>query len=225
MILITGSQGFIGTKLSEYFPDAFGVDIKTGENLLSCSLPEVNLIYHLAAQTSVEASWEDPVTDSYNISMVARLVKEYPNARIIYTDSAASLDRQSPYGFSKWAAAQYLKQFHQNYVICQLPNVYGPGSHSVVDIFKNNIEITLYGEGKNIRDYVHVEDIVNGILKAAFWEKGEYQLGTGKGTAVRDLLRPHHKVTYAPARKESPRSVLKNTTPNWEPQMTLKDYL
>ena len=56
--------------------------------------------------------------------MTARIVKEYPEARIIYTASSATKET-SPYGFSKWASGEYIKNFHKNYVICILPNVYG----------------------------------------------------------------------------------------------------
>lgn len=84
MTLITGHKGYIGSLLIEKI-DAVGIDLKQGLNLLTCELPKgVDTIYHLAAQSSVEASWSDPVHDMDNLRMTARLVKEYPKARIIY---------------------------------------------------------------------------------------------------------------------------------------------
>lgn len=221
--LITGDRGFIGSLLRKQILST-GIDLRDGKNLLTCDLPPANVIYHLAAQSSVEASWKDPVHDSDNLRMMVRLVHSYPDAKIIYTNSAASLDQSSPYGFSKWACAEYLKRFHSNYVICTLPNVYGAGSRSVVDIFKGEEEVTIYGTGYNTRDYVHVDDIVAGLVKAKDWPVGEYQLGSGIQTSVLDLAEGK-TVVFAPERKEAIDSVLRNNTPNWKPITNVMDYL
>lgn len=215
----------IGSRLFKK-TSSTGIDVRDGRNLLTCDLPKKDyLIFHLAAQSSVEASWGDPLHDLDNIRITARLVKEYPEARIIYANSAAAEERRSPYGFSKWASAEYIKLFHKDYVICALPNVYGePGGKSVVDTFKGKQKVTIFGDGLNKRDYVHVDDIVDGLLKAINWPTGEYQLGSGIATSVLDLSQGKD-VTFAPARQESVYSVLKNTTPNWEPKINVYEYL
>ena len=226
-ILITGHLGMIGSRLFKKIkgggnlPPPFGVDIKDGHNLITTELPkDIDVIYHLAAQSSVEASWQDPVNDMDNIRMTARLIKEYPNAKIIYTASAAPWD-SSPYGFSKWAAGEYIKNFHKNYVICVLPNVYGEkGGKSVVDIFKENDEVIIYGDGRQTRSYVHVDDIVEALILAKDWEMGEYFLGDGKATSVLDIARGK-KIKFASARKEAREAVLPNITPNWKPKINL----
>ena len=140
--------------------------------------------------------------------MTVRLVSTYPDAKIIYTNSAAAQDPQSPYGFlSKYAAGEYLKRFHANSVICTLPNVYGPGSRSVVDIFKGRDEVTIYGDGLQLRDYVHVDDIVRGLMLAhGCRQAGEYFLGSGIATDLLQLAGTK-KVNFAPARKEARKSV------------------
>lgn len=228
-ILITGSKGFIGSKLLQKleYPVVHTIDLKNGQNLLTCDLPEdVDVIYHLAAQTSVEASWHDPVNDAHNYLMMARLVHNYPNARIIYANSAAAIPPiSSPYGLSKHACAEYLTHFHHDYVVCTFPNVYGPGSKSVVDRFKGADMVTIYGDGSHIRDYVHVYDIVQGLLRARNWGVGEYQMGSGIGTAVKDLVKPGQQVVYAPERQEAVESILRNDTPDWQPTINIHDYL
>ena len=223
-ILITGSAGFIGSRLFKKIK-AVGIDIKDGHNLITTELPkDIDIIYHLAAQSSVEASWHDPIHDMDNIRMTARLIKEYPNAKIIYTASAATA-HTSPYGFSKWTSDLYIRYFHKNYVICTLPNVYGEkGGKSVVDIFKYNDEVTIYGDGKQTRSYVHVDDIVEALILATGWEVGEYSLGDGKATSVLDLVGGKKK-EFAPARKEAREAVLNNTTPNWAKKINVFDYL
>jgi UDP-glucose 4-epimerase len=225
MILITGSEGFIGTYLKEKLPEAILIDKVLGSDLIVCPLPEdVDVIYHLAAQASVEESWNNPMYDALNLVMTTRLVKEYPNAKIIYANSCASVNRTSPYGFSKWASGEYLKKFHKNYVSCVFPNVYGGGSHSVVDIFKGKDEVTIFGDGTHTRDYVHVDDIVTGLIQAQSWSVGEYFMGSGVSLSVNDLA-VGKKIIYAPERKEDIEIVVPNTTPDWSPKINVLEYI
>lgn len=226
MILITGYKGFIGYKLTQELTEPWiGIDLQDGQNLLTCDLPEgIDTIFHLAAQSSVESSWHDPLHDLDNLRTTARLAHKYPDAKIVYANSCAAIHKDSPYGFSKAAAGEYLKKFHTNTVELIFPNVYGPGSKSVVDIFKGKDEVTIYGDGTHTRDYVHVEDIVYGLTLARDWEPGTYHMGTGTSMSVNELA-VGKKVTYAPERKETAHVVVPNTTPNWTPAISVKGYL
>lgn len=223
-ILVTGSAGFIGSLLMKKI-HAIGIDLKDGRSLLTCDLPEVDIIYHLAAQSSVESSWSDPMHDADNLKMTARLAHYYPNTKIIYASSAAAQNPiSSPYGLSKAAAADYLKHFHRKSVICVFPNVYGPGSQSVVDKFKDRDEVVIYGDGTHIRDYVHVDDIVTGLILAQDWKTGEYFMGSELGTSVLELAEGK-LVDFQPERMEAVESILHNTTPNWEPTVKVLEYV
>lgn len=229
MILVTGHKGFIGSRLykrmSRLWRQPVGIDLKDGQNLLTCELPkDIHLIYHLAAQSSVEASWHDPLHDLDNIRIIARLVKEYPDAKIIYANSCASMDVVTPYGFSKWASREYLDKFHGDYVDCVFPNIYGEGSASVVDIFRNKSVVPIFGDGLAVRDYVHVDDIVEGLLKAQNWPTGTYFMGSGVGTKVIDLA-GDKGIQWLPARKEAREVIVQNTCPDWWPTMKVLDYV
>jgi UDP-glucose 4-epimerase len=108
---------------------------------------------------------------------------------------------ESPYAASKLAAEGYLGMYKVayglDYSIVRLGNVYGPrqephGEAGVIAIFVRamiaNEPVTIFGDGKDERDYVYVSDIVDGFLKAA--EKGGptvYNLGSGIGTNANDL--------------------------------------
>jgi len=217
-VLITGHKGQIGSVLAQKIKHV-GIDLIDGQNLLTCNLPKnIDIVFHLAAQSSVEPSWHDPLHDLDNIRITARIVKEYPKAKIIYTSSCATINPVSPYGFSKWASGEYIKKFHDNYVICVLPNVFGVRK-SVVDIFSKTDTVTIYGDGKNIRSYVHVNDIVDGLIKAIDWKKGEYFMGGTNKTVLQ--LAKGKNIKYKPARREAKSGVIPNTTPNWKPTITL----
>lgn len=229
MILVTGYKGFIGSllfqKLVDGGSDVVGIDVRDGQNLLTTELPKkIDIIYHLAAQSDVANSWIDPLHDLDNIRITARLVHAYPKAKIIYANSCASKDKSSPYGFSKWAAGEYLRQFHSNWVSCILPNIYGTGSRSVVDIFKNSSHVTIYGDGRQTRDYVHVDDIIKALLKAQNWPTGVFSLGSGKSTTVLDLARGK-RISFAETRKEAREVIVPNRTPDWKPIISVEEYL
>ena len=223
-VIITGFKGNIGSKLSILFDNFTGIDTKDGKNLLTCELPdEVDTIFHLAAHAPVEWSWSDPVRTMENLATTVRLVHRYPDAKIIFASTGASIDPVTPYGFSKWACNEYLKRFHKNAVILYFSNIFGQ-PRSVVDIFKGRDEVIIYGDGKQIRDYVHIDDIVSGLYKAQDWPAGEYQMGSGVGTNLLKLAEGK-TVHFKKARKEARKSILKNTTPNWKPTIDVIEYI
>ena len=183
-ILITGTKGFIGLRVHKRFPDAMTLD----GNIMLATLPDADVVIHLAAYASVPESWNRPVDYMENLRTTVRLTHAYPNAKIILASSCVNVNPESsPYAFSKRVAADYLKTYHKNWVNLIFPNIYGGSPRSVVDIFKKNYELKVNGDGLQLRDYVHVDDIVNGIVKSLEWETGEYSLGSGKGTTVLEL--------------------------------------
>ena len=82
-------------------------------------------------------------------------------------------------------------------VILRFGNVYGPGSlkkTSVVAKFIKNIlankDIYIFGDGRQTRDYIYIDDIVNAIKKAANKPNigGEvFQIATSRETSVQEL--------------------------------------
>lgn len=225
MTLVTGYRGFIGSYLFRLTPEAIGLDVREGHNLLTCELPKgIDLVYHLAAQSSVESSWKDPLHDLDNLRITARLAHAYPEAKIIYANSCASFNYDSPYGFSKRVSGEYLAKFHGKTVNLVFSNIYGRGSRSVVDIFKYQTDVSIYGDGTHTRDYVHIVDIVSGLLLAPSWEPGTYSMGYGQSYSVNELAKGK-RITYLPERKETAHVQVSNTTPSWKPTMNVLNYL
>lgn len=231
-ILITGHRGFVGSRLHKKFPDAAVVDSKMGGNLLFAPLPEkVDVIFHLASHKSVEESWTAPGLYLENLAILMRLVHTYPEAKIIHASSCAGdWPVASPYGFFKFACSKYLEAFHKNYVDLIFPNIFGGSQkqNSVVDTFKTASEIQVH-DPKIIRDYVHVDDIVDALVKSLEWETGKYSLGSGIGTTTLELAEATKKpFTVGEPRsggKEPPESIVPNTTPNWKPTINVLEYI
>lgn len=233
-ILVTGHKGFIGSYLHEALAkeghEVFGIDKKEGKDILVCDLPDVDLVYHLAAQTQVTKSVEDPVSDATdNILGTIKIAERYKDTKVIYASSAGAIQEiiGSPYGISKKTGEDYLNLLNEKTVICRFPNVVGKGGAGVIEIFKNQDKNTVYGDGKQIRDFVHVLDIVKGLLLAQKWDSGLYELGSGKDVSVLEIAEAVGKpYEFAPAREgEILISRCKNTTPNWKPEMDIMDYI
>jgi UDP-glucose 4-epimerase len=117
----------------------------------------------------------------------------------------------SPYAISKLAIEKFLDYFRirygLEYLILRYSNPYGPGqnvvgSQGVIPIFlnlaKQGKEITIFGDGKNIRDYIFIDDAIENTKKIAFKRKLKYRIyniGKGKGSTINGVVLAIQKVT------------------------------
>jgi UDP-glucose 4-epimerase len=114
----------------------------------------------------------------------------------------APLAPEAPYGQSKFAGEGYLALYERLYGLSSVPlrlgNVYGPrqdplGEAGVVAIFCGRLregqQPTVFGDGKQTRDYIYVGDVVSAMLAAAEAEtSGPINIGTGIETDVLELV-------------------------------------
>jgi UDP-glucose 4-epimerase len=157
----------------------------------------------------------------------------------------------SPYGLSKLCGEQYLSYFQRvsglQAVSLRYANVYGPrqdpeGEAGVVAIFiqkmLNNEQAVINGNGRQTRDFVFVDDVVEANLAMMGQEtQGTYNVGTGVETSINDLFRilvqhtgSNCKEVHGPSKKgEQARSVIDNTKlrheVSWEPKADLSEGL
>lgn len=108
----------------------------------------------------------------------------------------------SPYGVSKKAVLDYLLAYRElhslEFAALALANVYGPrqdphGEAGVVAIFAERLlrgqTITIFGDGEQTRDFVYVDDVVDGFVRAATKGGGLVcNIGTGEETSVNTLF-------------------------------------
>ena len=112
---------------------------------------QFDAVYHLAAQSAGETSYDDPkydiLTNSYGTCMLAKYCLEKKIKRFIYTSTVAvygtskkegffendSKNPDSIYGVSKYSGELFVKQFFKNssinYTIFRVFNTYGPGEN------------------------------------------------------------------------------------------------
>jgi len=235
MIYITGSHGYIGSRLKSrglLFDESIEeCDLKIGRDVLTY-MPKgkPDIIYHMAGQAGAVPSDEDPINDARQNILGTLKAIEIANkyeARLIFPASAASLEPKSPYGLSKKIAEEYIKMLCNDYVILRLSSIFGDKPVGVVDNFIRGSKCVIYGKGTAIRDFVHVDDIVEAFILAKNWPKGVYDCGSKKGLHILDLaVATGKEVVFEPARNgEIQRSVLENTTPDWVHKIDVIQYI
>jgi len=169
-------------------------DIRDPETCERCSR-DMDVIIHLAANTGVPKSVENPRLDmecnvigTFNMLEAARInsVK-----RFVFASSGAPAGEVeppiheelpphpvSPYGASKLAGEGYCSAYFRTFgvetVCLRFSNVYGPGSthkSSVVAKFikqaLNGETLEIYGDGTQTRDFIYIDDLINAIVLSA----------------------------------------------------------
>lgn len=155
----------------------------------------IDVIVHLAANTGVGPSVEDPRSDclanvigTFNYLEAARLNKV---SRFVFASSGAPVGEVeppiheelpphpvSPYGASKLAGEGYCSAYFRTFgidtVALRFGNIYGPGStHKssvVAKFFKLALDgqaLEIYGDGSQTRDFIFIDDLIDATYRAA----------------------------------------------------------
>ncbi len=180
--------------------------------------PEVliHLAAQISVNKSMEQPIMDAeVNITGTINTLNSCVKEKVR-KVIYTSSAAvygnpvylGIDENHPlnpiscYGLSKLAGEEYIRLYSEHYglkyTIFRLANVYGycrnkTGEGGVVykflDCMTDQKEPVVFGDGKQTRDFVYVDDVAAACIKAV--DSGDndiFNLGTGTATSINELI-------------------------------------
>jgi len=297
--IVTGGAGFVGSHLVDLLVDR-GWDLLVVDDLSSGRLEHVaaarrrgkvsvlvmdirapelgaeaarfgpEVVFHLAAQSKVRPSVEDPVFDaSVNVLGTINVLRSAVRAgarRVVFASSGGAIygdgarlpatERTakrpaSPYGISKKVVEDYFRWFQETYgltyVLLAPANIYGPRQDpglegGVVAVFSRAMlegrRPTIFGDGRQTRDFVYVEDVVDAFLRAADARGGLLaNIGSGQETTVLRLYDALARLTgfrqppefTAPKPGDILRSVLDpsraKTALGWEPWTSLEEGL
>jgi UDP-glucose 4-epimerase len=226
--------------------------------------PRVSAIVHLAAQTQVLRSIEDPQgTFDNNVTVTAALLERARDLDVACFVLASTnavvgagatgtlhegvpLAPLTPYGATKAAGEMLLSCYNSAYgvrgVALRFTNVYGPGMAEKDSIVPRLMRASasgkafeVFGDGKQVRDYVNVVDVVSAVLLALATPglSGPLVIGSGSSVSVLDIIEvveeaigSRMEVRHVPAKAgEMPAVVVDNSLARswgWEPAVSLE---
>jgi len=244
MILVTGSSGFIGSKLVKLLKDVVPYDIKEGHDILDKGdllkhMRGCDTVIHLAAKVSQEESIAKPdyyylhnIQGTQNVAECCRIAKV---KKLIFASSAAAYSPfDNPYALSKWVGEQIVRHYTSP-IVLRLFNVYGETDtrptilKTFVKQVKDNKPITIMGKDKT-RDFIHVDDvcrIIKEIVDDDQLNHGNIDVGTGKSytlvetaALVMSVLNNWVPLIYKPARQDIDKSCAK---PIFDTKISLRE--
>ena len=228
-VLVTGGAGFIGMNLIkrllkeghtvvslDNYETGFKENHVEGATYIDGDIEtilylgsEYDLVYHLAALSRIQPSFEDPIETFRVNTHGSQCVAEWARKKGVQVVYAGSSSRwhdpfQSPYAAFKHMGEEIFKMYKKVYgldtEICRFYNVYGPGEivdgdwAAVIGIWRRQVRdglpITIVGDGEQRRDFTHVDDIVDALYKVGISdEKHEdaWELGTGTNYSINEV--------------------------------------
>ena len=199
----------------ENFPVIENVTLIVGDILdnskLFDSMKNHDIVIHLAAKTDVIDSINNPdntfqtnvqgsknVLDSCKFNHVSKIIASSSSA--VYQNSDNSINEASPikplspYGQSKLDMEKIIIQSKINYSILRLFNVYGcENNNGVIANFRKNISennpLIIFGDGKATRDFIHIDDVIDGIILSMKSTSGICNIASGNGTSIGNLAK------------------------------------
>jgi UDP-glucose 4-epimerase len=229
-ILVTGSSGFIGSHLVPLLKSK-GHKVETWDKKahntqdifnewLEEEVKRCDVVIHLAALTSVTDSFNNKgETHRVNVLGTARVVElciKYKKKLIYPSSASVYIKESSPYAYSKYLAEEIVKGAQRKIplVILRLFNVFGEGmnknSGSIMYNFMTSPRISVYGDGEQTRDYIHVQDVC-AIMEDAIknkWNGVIADIGTGESYTTNYIaglfmyFRKKKKIYYESPKRE-----------------------
>ena len=167
-----------------------------------------DVIFHMAALARIQPSLKDPYKTIFNNFTSTLNILDYAREngiRFVYAGSSSFHHGlyESPYAWSKFSGEDLCKLYSNVYdidtAICRFYNVYGPhqieeGTYAtVIGIFEKQYRegqpLTIVGDGEQRRDFTHIDDIVDGLIRCSEqpFRAEIFELGSGKNYSINEV--------------------------------------
>jgi len=215
---------------------------------------EYDVIFHMAALARIQPSIKNPYKTLFNNFVSTLNILELArqnNTRFVYAGSSSVHHGlyESPYAWSKFSGEDLCKLYSNVYnmdtAICRFYNVYGPHQvedgtwATVIGIFEKQYRggqpLTIVGDGEQRRDFTHIDDIVDGLIKCSEqpFRAEIFELGSGKNYSINevaDMFDKYYTREYIPVRRGeydvtlADYSLAKDIL-DWKPTKDLSNYI
>ena len=250
-----------GKKENEHsFCEYHNVDLQE-HPLEYVKMEKPDIIYHLAAKARILPSIQNPLhTMKNNVNSMIHVLDyaRSKNVPVVYAGSSSVVGDiySNPYTLSKFYGEELCKMYSKVYEtpisICRFYNVYGKyqlteGAYcTLIGIFErlynNNQPLTITGDGEQRRDFTHVDDIVDGLIRCGkgLNSSGDrlvimgktFELGRGKNYSVNEIADTFgdYPREYIDGRPGEMRNTLNTDTMakdmlGWNPKGDVIDYI
>ena len=217
----------------------------------------IDLCFHLAALSRIQPSFEQP-SETFRVNTrgteaVCEWARQF-NIKVVYSGSSSQWHDpfQSPYAMYKKlgedVCKMYKKIYNLNVEIARFYNVFGPGEivdgkwAAVIGLWRRQVRdgepLTIVGDGEQRRDFTHIDDIVDALIKIGFGTESvedAWELGTGFNYSLNEVADifiekfgcekvyiPQQRGNYQQTLRENDLALEKL---DWKPTDRLKEYI
>jgi UDP-glucose 4-epimerase len=217
----------------------------------------IDLCFHLAALSRIQPSFEQP-SETFRVNTrgteaVCEWARQF-NVKVVYSGSSSQWHDpfQSPYAMYKKlgedVCKMYKKIYNLNVEIARFYNVFGPGEivdgkwAAVIGLWRRQVRdeepITIVGDGEQRRDFTHIDDIVDALIKIGLGNEtveDAWELGTGFNYSLNEVADifiekfgcekvyiPQQRGNYQQTLRENDLALEKL---DWKPTDRLKEYI
>ena len=213
-----------------------------------------DVIFHMAALARIQPSLKHPHKTIYNNFTSTLNILEYArenDIRFVYAGSSSVHHGlyESPYAWSKFSGEELCKLYSNVYdlstAICRFYNVYGEyqleeGTYAtVLGIFEKQYRedkpLTITADGEQRRDFTHIDDIVDGLIKCSEqpFRAEIFELGRGKNYSINEVAdmfgKDYPRVNLPVQQGEYDRTLadysLAHDMLDWTPSVDLSTYI
>ena len=211
----------------------------SNKNTLESINTDIDLIFHFGSPTSVVLFKKDPIKYFDNtingmknilefakINSIKKLI--YPSSGSVYANNFPPHDENvipkpsNKYGIAKVECENLAKKHvdEVNSIGLRIFAAYGPGEEkkqnlsSVINLFlddvsKNNVPV-IFGDGKQTRDFIYIEDVITAILNSAeLSQQGIINVGSGISTSFNQII---EKISVQTGKEINPQYVKKESS-------------
>jgi|TARA_R100001129_G_scaffold185685_2_gene174704 UDP-glucose 4-epimerase len=249
------STGLKENEIEQKGVQYFDVDLTETVNY-DFFISKPDLIFHLAAIARIQPSFKHPVyTHHANVTATLNVLEwaRGIGCPIVFAGSSSSNGDKfaNPYTLSKSLSEQLVELYNKVYdlptAICRFYNVYGP--HQLTEgeyctligifqtLYKEGRPLTITDDGEQRRDFTHVDDIVDGLIRCGesiHEVSGElFELGRGKNYSVNEIAEAfgeNYPTIHIDGKQGEMRETLcedenANELLGWNPSLDVLDFI